>query len=69
MKKREHIVSLTDHEVSLIHTSLSNFQRDIINRLKSLKQVTAEGEEVWIGEYDKIQLDVIDSIQKKLSEF
>lgn len=62
-------MSLTDHEVSLIHTSLSNFQRDIINRLKSLKQVTAEGEEVWIGEYDKIQLDVIDSIQKKLSEF
>ncbi|OLF36755.1 hypothetical protein BTV98_10095 [Psychrobacter sp. Cmf 22.2] len=69
MEKRVHGISLTDHEVSLIHTSLSNFQRDLINRFKSLKEVTEEGEEVWIGDYDRMQLDVIDSIQKKLSEF
>lgn len=69
MQKRMHGISLTDHEISLLHTSLSNFQRDIINRLKSLKEVTAEGEEVWFSDYEKIQLDVIDSIQKRLAEF
>lgn len=69
MQKRVHDVLLTDHEVSLIHTSLSNLQRDLINRFKSLKEVTEEGEEVWVGDYDRMQLDAIDSIQKKLSEF
>ncbi len=68
MEKKVHDISLTDHEISLIHTSLSNLQRDLINRFKSLKEVTEDGEEVWIGDYDRMQLDVIDMLQKKLSE-
>ena len=68
MEKKVHDISLTDHEISLIHTSLSNLQRDLINRFTSLKEVTEDGEEVWIGDYDRMQLDVIDMLQKKLSE-
>lgn len=68
MQKRVHEISLTDHEVSLIHTSLSNLQRDLINRFRSLQAVTEEGEEVWVGDYDRMQLEAIDSIQKKLSK-
>ncbi|WP_350562193.1 hypothetical protein [Psychrobacter sp. CAL346-MNA-CIBAN-0220] len=68
MQKNMHGILLTDHEVSLIHTSLNNLQRDLVNRFRSLKEVTAEGDEIWVGDYDKIQLSAIDSIQKKLSE-
>lgn len=68
MQNKMHDLVLTEHEISLIHTSLSNFQRDIANRFRYLKEATEEGDEVWIGDYDKIQLNAIDSIQKKLLE-
>ena len=58
MQKNIQGISLTDHEVSLLLTSVSNFQRDLINRFRYLREVTEEGDEVWIGEYDRIQLDV-----------
>lgn len=61
------VLSLTNHEISLIRTSISNYKKTIMHNIRCLNIEDEDGNDE-IRDDHKMDLAVLISIQEKITE-
>lgn len=64
---KETVLSLTNHEISLIRTSINNYKKTIMHNIRCLSIEDEDGNDE-IRDYHKMDLAVLISIQEKITE-